>query len=48
MYELLGALMLLELASVGLLIAPLSASTRRGIVRAVEGNALLGPLRKAP
>jgi len=45
MYELVLALLLVELACVGLLVAPLSAPTRRGIVRAVEGNALLAPLR---
>lgn len=46
MYVLVFVLLVFELAMVGLLIAPLSASTRRGLVRTIEGSAV--PQLKTP
>ena len=46
MLEAVLGLLLLELSCVGLLIAPLAPSTRRGIVRFIEGNSLLSSLRQ--
>lgn len=46
MYEAVFLLLLVELALVGAFIAPLSAPTRRGIVRGIEGTSLLQTLRQ--
>ena len=46
MYAAVFILLLCELAAVGLLIAPLSAATRRGLVRTVEQSGGLTSLRQ--